>query len=161
MKKRKKRELQDGLPPRSDPSYGRLYYQKNKDRLLKMEQDRIALLIKNNPNYYKDQYDPVKAEKYRKNNIKKHEEKQWESRGIRNFSYEKFHSELIKQFGRCEICNQPMIKPQVDHDHETGEYRSLLCMNCNMGYGIFEKHKDRFENYMKKHKGINHGTENH
>jgi len=37
------------------------------------------------------------------------------------------------QGGTCAVCPGP---PQhVDHDHETGEVRGILCSNCNQALG--------------------------
>ena len=36
----------------------------------------------------------------------------------------------------CAICGEP--EPQhLDHDHESGEVRQLLCQRCNHGLGLF------------------------
>ena len=48
------------------------------------------------------------------------------------------------QDGRCAICGSAEVKQgnskyfHVDHDHETGAVRSLLCAMCNKGLGCFE-----------------------
>jgi len=40
------------------------------------------------------------------------------------------------QDDRCAICGDP--EPQhLDHDHDTGKIRRLLCQRCNQGLGLF------------------------
>src|SRR5512144_407165 len=55
-------------------------------------------------------------------------------------THEKFSALLLKQEGRCGICREPLKLDRdthVDHDHETGEVRGLLCSSCNCGLGFF------------------------
>jgi hypothetical protein len=44
-----------------------------------------------------------------------------------------------EQLGFCAICHQlPGVRGfVVDHNHETGEVRGLLCDRCNTGLGLF------------------------
>lgn len=41
--------------------------------------------------------------------------------------------------GLCDICKQPGGKKglHLDHCHETGRIRGLLCIGCNIGLGHF------------------------
>ncbi len=43
---------------------------------------------------------------------------------------------LERQDGLCAICRSAPAA-HVDHDHETGAVRALLCFNCNGGLGQF------------------------
>lgn len=50
----------------------------------------------------------------------------------------------LEQDYSCAICGvkDENILPKglaVDHDHETGKVRGLLCTNCNNGLGRFKK----------------------
>jgi len=49
---------------------------------------------------------------------------------------------MEKQGGKCSICGETRIKQGelslcVDHSHVTGNYRGLLCPDCNSGIGMF------------------------
>lgn len=46
---------------------------------------------------------------------------------------------LIEQAGRCKICKRAGgRKLVIDHSHETGKVRGLLCQSCNTALGKFQ-----------------------
>jgi hypothetical protein len=67
-------------------------------------------------------------------------------------SKEQYLALLEEQGGKCAICGaihghrsryDKVCRFAVDHDHETGKVRGLLCNNCNRGLGRF---KDSIKN---------------
>lgn len=140
-----KYERQNDLPPRSHPEYMKMYRAKHKERLVAQQKQWLS----ERPDYYKDIYDAEKARKYRENNREVLAEKNWRRRGIVDMTYERYQQDLHAQGGKCKICNKHMEVPHVDHDHNTGLYRALLCVACNNGLGIYEKNKELFEKYLE------------
>jgi hypothetical protein len=65
----------------------------------------------------------------------------WRVQGLRRYGLtpEEYDLMLVLQDGLCAICHRPPtdIKLAVDHDHETGTVRGLLCPSCNNGLGRF------------------------
>jgi len=74
----------------------------------------------------------------------------------RNYQYMKkygislgeYNDLLEKQGGKCAICgitreecNTKRALP-VDHDHETGEVRGILCDSCNRGIGLLKENPE-------------------
>lgn len=79
-------------------------------------------------------------------------------------SPEDYHSMLADQGGGCAICGQQESfvaaktgKPRrfaIDHDHETGRIRGLLCTRCNLALGSFCDDPARLQNaidYLAAH----------
>lgn len=63
-----------------------------------------------------------------------------------NISIEEFNSLLLKQNDKCAICGNIVLSNKcltVDHNHDNGKIRGLLCNNCNSGLGQF---KDNINN---------------
>lgn len=62
---------------------------------------------------------------------------------------------LAVQGGVCAICLRPPVgrRLSVDHCHETGRIRGLLCHNCNVSLGLMGDSPDRLRSavaYLEK-----------
>ena len=75
---------------------------------------------------------------------------------------EEYNQRLKDQDGKCAICgsDNPGRKDAkyfaIDHDHETGKVRDLLCSHCNIGLGAFKDNPVRLEaaaKYLREHDG--------
>lgn len=56
-----------------------------------------------------------------------------------NMTPEMFEEKVKNVCGKCEICGLYLGESLcADHDHESGEFRGLLCKNCNMGIGMMK-----------------------
>ena len=52
--------------------------------------------------------------------------------------HDQFDQMLVRCDGKCEVCGRPPKKKAlcVDHCHDTGKVRGLLCSNCNTALGL-------------------------
>ena len=73
-------------------------------------------------------------------------------------SKEDFNKILIQQSGKCPICKTTFKERRdihIDHSHNTGKVRGLLCKNCNHGLGNYRDdiiiHENAI-NYLKGYK---------
>lgn len=57
---------------------------------------------------------------------------------IYGITLDQFEKLKQHQHYTCAICENTPDKWVVDHDHATGEVRSLLCDSCNKGLGFFK-----------------------
>lgn len=87
----------------------------------------------------KANYDPQKNREYK---IKHRYNLEWDT----------YLDMLADQHGKCPICMEDLnmdpecprsgLAPVVDHDHDTGRVRAILCADCNRGIGMFKENPD-------------------
>jgi len=66
-------------------------------------------------------------------------------------SKEEYDNMFVSQSNRCAICDNPFDenKACVDHSHDSGLVRGLLCTNCNRGLGAFKDDITLIKNAIK------------
>lgn len=114
------------------------YYQK-----VKQDPKAYAKLLAYNREYGKRNRD--KMRQYAKNWRLRHPEK---ARATWIKSKYKLTDEQYQQIldhsGYCDSCETPLkTKSNVDHCHETGRYRGLLCRGCNIAAGFLDDDSSR------------------
>jgi hypothetical protein len=54
----------------------------------------------------------------------------------------------------CDMCHQkkPFRELCIDHDHQSGKYRGVICLGCNTALGILESDevKERARHYLEQ-----------
>lgn len=155
-------------------AYCREYYQKNKakknERTKRYYQLHPEKKIEGSRKYHQTHKEEEKE--YRLKNREKinrklreyyrdHINESKDSNLRRNYgiSFEKYNELFISQNGVCLICSKPeIIKNRtlcVDHCHEDGKVRGLLCSKCNQAIGLFEENPLIFKKaveYLSKYK---------
>ncbi len=119
---------------------------------------------------YKKRYAATKEEwkkqsqRWRSQNKQRIQEVQWRSEKKRRYGIteDQWHLLLEEQDGQCPICRISLRKygrginvGVVDHDHETGSIRGLLCGHCNRALGLLNdslEQLDRAISYLQKSK---------
>lgn len=72
--------------------------------------------------------------------------RKWYLRKMYGISVEDYDELVAKQKGLCLICEQLDTSGKrlaVDHHHDTGLVRGLLCARCNLGLGYFTDDPER------------------
>lgn len=87
-----------------------------------------------------------RKEYYSQPDVKLKYRKAWVERTF-NIPYSEYERMYDEQGGVCAVCKQPetSVKNEhlsIDHCHDTGIVRGLLCNNCNRGIGLL---KDSYE----------------
>lgn len=94
-------------------------------------------------------------------NCKKAEYKNRQLLNRYKISLEEYERILKEQEFKCKICKTDKLNNigkrnlAVDHNHETGEVRALLCNKCNLGVDFLEKNPgwgDKAIAYLEKYK---------
>ena len=69
---------------------------------------------------------------------------------------------LFKQANnKCTICNNSSTKLVIDHNHDTGKVRNILCTSCNKALGLFKDSPEILElakQYLEIHGNYNRHT---
>lgn len=96
------------------------------------------------------------ANEWQKNNPDKRLDQSLKKYGITKADFDRM---LAEQGGGCAICKRTKSvegwRMHVDHCHETGVVRGILCSSCNLGIGKFSDDPDRLEAaaaYLRKFK---------
>jgi hypothetical protein len=88
---------------------------------------------------------------------KKYRTQLWRKSNIA-ISYEEYKQKYNEVEGKCEICQESFSSLCVDHNHETGELRGLLCTPCNLAIEHLKESPNIMNNaiqYIKKYGGRN------
>ena len=121
-------------------------YKKNKKEILKYMRKynkKPEIKLKNKiscKNYYQKNKKNSKV-----NNRKNHLKRNY------NLTIKEYNKILKKQGGVCAICrNKGNGKAlSVDHNHQTGKIRGLICSSCNLTLGYAKENVDRLENCIE------------
>jgi hypothetical protein len=132
--------------PRKDPEkrreYGRAYWADPHGRAVKQAQ--LRRWQKNNP----ERIAAIRRKAMLKKNY-----------GLTDEEYEAM---VAAQGGACAICGT-VAKLVVDHNHETGKIRALLCHKCNRGLGHFNESPELMAaaiEYLRNHaRDYDHATQ--
>jgi hypothetical protein len=109
------------------------WYEKNRER----EIQRVLAWQREHPEMLRERMDAFRvAGKKKISDRRSHLKRKY------GLTLEDFDAMLESQGGGCAICGRPDAD-NVDHDHETGRVRGILCWNCNVAIGQFEDDADR------------------
>jgi len=89
---------------------------------------------------------PSTTSEYRRERYDRDAHRGYRLKGKYGLTPDEYDELLAAQGGVCAICAGPpdgrWPRYAVDHDHETGEVRGLLCTRCNRAIGLLRDSTD-------------------
>lgn len=70
-----------------------------------------------------------------KRNYSQENKRKWALKSRYDLSVDQYAELLLMQGGACAVCRIVVEKLHVDHCHNTGQVRGLLCHKCNIRLG--------------------------
>ena len=121
------------MPDRTE--YFKQYRENNKDKLKQYEKEYRENNKEQKKQYHKQYYQTEKGKKI--NRIS-----DWKKRGVIHPDFDELYEKYINT-EHCELCNVELTTDKrntkttrvLDHDHQTGEFRNILCHSCNIRRG--------------------------
>lgn len=139
-----------------------LYNQDKKRVLEKMAKDRLEnpeKYILKSRNRYENNVDKISIQRTKIRNDDPERFRSYWLKQKYGIDINDYNDLYLSQQGRCFLCgvhsselNKPLC---VDHSHETGKIRSLLCLSCNTGLGQFKENilvMEKAIQYLKTHR---------
>lgn len=77
--------------------------------------------------WMRDHFDLAESKEKRRN---------WDLKKLYRISREQVEQMILEQEGCCAICGEETEDFHVDHNHQTGKVRRLLCFKCNSLLGM-------------------------
>lgn len=157
--------------------YHRDYYKKNREKILRRKKVYNSLhrdernlkqrtrnkinkvkIKKHNKLYYQINREKLKiaqlnrSKSYRENGTYRSRHFKWALKKRYGITTDKFMCLLSAQDYKCKICQKEETIDRhlcVDHDHNTGQIRGILCTSCNAMLGFAKDRIDILENGIK------------
>lgn len=104
--------------------------------------------VHRNSQYHKNhEHELKKLSDYNNRESSKIRRINFQLRKLYNVDLDFYNTKLLSQDNRCAICktheSEFKTRLSLDHDHESGKIRGILCTNCNVNVGFLEKGKSR------------------
>ena len=159
---RKDRSRKDGIHPTCNTcnkKIQRTWYQNNKKKAQNEAKKRHAenkdqinskrrQQRKDNPEKYREE-----SKAYNKANPHIARESSWRRAGIKDMTVVRYNQMFEDQKGLCALCERPQEQFKrrfaIDHNHDTGKARGLLCDRCNTGLGKMNDSINQLEKAIK------------
>lgn len=132
-----------------NPEYMSQYAESHQDKYKDRYKNRYSGRYKER----QQEYYQNNKEKYKEYNKKYNKENNLKNRlRKRGCTLEEYTTAMSSQNGKCAICHTKFVEndfklsSRIDHDHNTGSFRGLLCNSCNVALGHF---KDSVENLQR------------